>query len=106
MKGAKERGLTLRSVGEFEAITGMGVVGSIDGTEVALGNERLLSKRNIETGELGEAIKARQNDGETVMFVVIDKKAAGLIAVADPIKETTPAALKALRDAGLRILMA
>ena len=106
VKGAKERGLTLRSVGEFEAITGMGVVGSIDGTEVALGNERLLSKRNIETGELGEAIKARQNDGETVMFVVIDKKAAGLIAVADPIKETTPAALKALRDAGLRILMA
>lgn len=106
VKGAAERGLGLRSVDEFEAVTGMGVVGKIGGTQVALGNEKLLAKQNIETGELGETIVTRQEQGETVMYVVIDRKAAGLIAVADPVKETTPAALKALRDAGLRIVMA
>jgi Cu+-exporting ATPase len=106
VKGAAERGLALRSVDEFDAVTGMGVVGKIGGIQIALGNERLLAKQNIEIGELSETIVARQEQGETVMFVVIDRNAAGLIAVADPVKETTPAALRALRDAGLRIVMA
>ena len=106
VKGASERGFDLRSVDDFEAVTGMGVVGNIGGTKVALGNERLLTRLNIDTGHLGNAMIARQERGETVMFVVVDKQAAGLVAVADPVKETTPAALEALRSAGLRIVMA
>jgi Cu+-exporting ATPase len=102
---AEERGLELMEASEFDSITGKGVRGKIDGREVALGNRRLLESLRVDPGGLAERAERQQADGETVMFAVIDGKPAGLVCVADPIKETTPGALKALREEGLRIVM-
>ena len=102
---AKERGLSLASTQDFDSITGKGVTGSVDGRRVALGNARLLEQLAIDAQALADDAERRRSEGQTVMFVAIDGTAAGLIAVADPIKETTPEALKTLRDDGVRIVM-
>jgi Cu+-exporting ATPase len=102
---AKERGLEIAEAGDFDSSTGKGVRGTVDGREVAIGNQRLLESLEIDPGGLAERAERQRADGETVMFVAVDGRAAGLVCVADPIKETTPAALKALRDEGLRIVM-
>jgi Cu+-exporting ATPase len=102
---AKERGLDLADSGDFDSITGKGVRGTVDGREVALGNQRLLETLKVDPGALVEDAETRRAEGETVMFVVLDGKLAGLIGVADPIKATTPAAIAALREEGLRIVM-
>ena len=102
---AEERGIELAKSDAFEALTGKGVKGRIDGREVALGNAKLLEALGIEPGELADRADERRNRGETVMVVVVDGKPAGLVGVADPIKETTPAALEALRGEGVRIVM-
>jgi Cu+-exporting ATPase len=102
---AKERGVELAEAGAFDSITGKGVRGTVDGRAVALGNQRLLESLEVDPGALVEDAEKRRADGETVMFVVVDGKPAGLIGVADPIKETTPAAIAALREEGLRIVM-
>jgi P-type Cu+ transporter len=102
---AEERGLPLAEARDFDSITGKGVRGEVDGRAVALGNQRLLETLNVDPGTLAERAEERRAEGETVMFVVVDGKPAGLIGVADPIKETTPGALKALRAEGLRIVM-
>jgi Cu+-exporting ATPase len=104
--GAEERGIDLTKAEEFEAITGMGVRGSVDGKAVALGNARMLEELGVEPGAAGRDADARRDQGETVMFVVVDGAVAGLVAVADPVKDTTPAALKALHALGFRIVMA
>jgi Cu+-exporting ATPase len=101
---AAEQGLKLAEASRFDAITGQGVLGTIEGRDVALGNERLLESLNIDPGALAQRAERQRAEGETVMFVVVDGKAAGLICVADPIKPTTPKALEALRAAGLRIV--
>ena len=92
-------------VGDFEAVTGQGVKGTVDGRSVALGNDAMLAGLGVTPADTVEA-DARRDNGETVMFVVVDGTLAGLVAVADPVKETTPAALKALHDLGFRIVMA
>jgi Cu+-exporting ATPase len=102
---ARERGLAIAEAGAFDSITGKGVLGEVDGREVAIGNRRLLESLEIDAGALAERAEERRAEGETVMFVAIDGRPAGLVGVADPIKETTPGALEALREEGLRIVM-
>ena len=104
--GAEERNLSLADANDFEAITGKGVKGTVDGRSVALGNKALLDERGLAGGDLIDRADARRDEGETVMFVALDGALAGLVSVADPVKETTPSALKALHELGLRIIMA
>jgi Cu+-exporting ATPase len=104
--GAEERGVEMARADDFEALTGMGVKGVVDGKAVALGNARLITELGLDGGRPAEAANARRDQGETVMFVVLEGEIAGLVSVADPVKETTPAALKALHAEGFRIIMA
>tara|TARA_R110000744_G_scaffold91550_3_gene177636 strand:- start:64558 stop:66951 length:2394 start_codon:yes stop_codon:yes gene_type:complete len=106
VRGAEERGLTLETATEFEAITGKGVKGSIAGRQLALGNARLMSDLGLDSAGLVKTADTRRDQGETVMFVVVDGVIAGLVSVADPIKATTPEALKTLHGLGFRIIMA
>jgi Cu+-exporting ATPase len=104
--GADERGVALAKASDFQAITGKGVTGVVDGYTVALGNHRLVKDLGLDAGDLIETANSRRDDGETVMFVVVDNALAGLVAVSDPVKETTPDALEALHKLGFRIIMA
>ncbi len=104
--GAEERNVALANADDFEAITGKGVKGVVDGKAVALGNAKLMADFGLDGGALSEAANERRDRGETVMFVVLEGQIAGLVSVADPVKETTPAALKALHALGFRIIMA
>ncbi len=104
--GAQERGLELAKADGFEAVTGKGVSGQVENRKIALGNARLVVDMGGDAGALEEKSNARRDEGETVMFVLVDDKLAGLVSVADPVKETTPAALKELHALGFRIIMA
>jgi len=106
VSGAEERGVELAKADAFEAITGMGVKGLVDNRPVALGNAKMLAELGQDGGQFVEAANARRDQGETVMFVLIAGEIAGLVSVADPVKDTTPAALKALHAEGLHIIMA
>ena len=106
VRGAEERGVKFAKTEEFEAVTGKGVKGVVDGKSVALGNAALIKDMGLDSGPLVDTANARRDEGETVMFIVLDGAIAGLVSVADPIKETTPAALKALHELGFRIIMA
>ena len=103
--GAKDKGINLTDTESFESITGKGVKGTIDGHHVALGNRRLLEDLGIEPGEADGRAEKMRGEGETVMFLVMDGKLAGMIGVADPIKETTPEAVRQLHDEHIRIVM-
>jgi Cu+-exporting ATPase len=102
---AESRGVARESAAEFHAHAGKGVVGVVAGRRVALGNVALLAELGIDDRTLTGTADAARHQGETVMFAAIDGKLAGLVAVADPIKETARAALDALRGEGLRIVM-
>lgn len=106
VRGAEERGVAIEPASEFEAVTGKGVMGTVSGKRVALGNLALLSDLGLEGAALSEKANARRDEGETVMFVIVAGKIAGLISVADPVKETTPAAIEDLHKLGLKIIMA
>ena len=106
VRGAEERGVAMETASEFEAVTGKGVMGTVSGKRVALSNLALLSDLGLEGATLSEKANARRDEGETVMFVIVAGKIAGLISVADPVKETTPAAIKDLHKLGLTIIMA
>jgi Cu+-exporting ATPase len=103
--GAAERGLRIEPVTAFRAVTGKGVVGSLGDTELLLGNARLLDEHGIATRPLSEQAESLRQDGQTVVFLASGGRLAGLIGVADPIKQSTPEALQQLRAAGLRIVM-
>jgi Cu+-exporting ATPase len=105
VKAAAERGITLTEPKSFESPVGKGVIGSVDGKRVVIGNRRIMSEAGIDTVALDASADAMRADGATAIFVAIDGKAQGLIAIADPIKATTPAAITALREAGIRIVM-
>lgn len=105
VKGAEEKGIALAKPDNFQSITGKGVTGSVDGKQVALGNLALLESLNIPAAGIKGQADAYRAQGQTVMFVVIDGKAAGLVTVADPIKETSIEAIKQLKADGLRIVM-
>ncbi|MGH9967667.1 MAG: copper-transporting P-type ATPase, partial [Pyrinomonadaceae bacterium] len=102
---AEERGLELTKTESFESITGKGVKGQIDGHAVSLGNRALLEELGIDPGQLAEQAEKFRADGQTVMFVTVDGKPAGLLGVADPIKDSTPEAIKQLHEQGIRIVM-
>ncbi len=105
VKGAEERHIELASVEGFESITGQGVKGRVEGREVAVGNRALIEQvKGDVTGIEGRAEPLRR-DGQTVMFVTLDGKLAGLVGVADPIKASTAEAIRALHDDGIRIVM-
>ena len=105
LQGAKERGVPTGAVEAFRVMTGRGVVGQVGGVEMLLGNARLLEERGIEVGSLAERAQALRQDGQTVVFLAIGGRAAGLIGVADPIKPSSREALDQLRLHGLRIVM-
>jgi len=105
LTGAADRGITAPASEEFRSETGKGIVGRVEGHAVALGNSRLMHDLGVDADSLGVQADASREDGQTVMFVAVDGRAAGLVAVADPIKPSTPEALTALRQAGLRIVM-
>ena len=103
--GALERGVGIRPVDDFASATGKGVRGVVDGTAVALGNAALLAELGVDTGQLAARAEALRDAGQTVMFVAADGRAVGLVGVADPVKETTAEAIRALHAEGLRIVM-
>jgi Cu+-exporting ATPase len=105
VSGAGERGIGLTDAAEFQSVTGKGVVGKVNGQVVALGNAALLQDLRVPLDGLGEKAEALRADGQTVMFVAVDGKAAGLVGVADPIKETTPTAIRRLHDERIRVVM-
>ncbi len=106
VKGAEARGVTLgESMEEFESLTGRGVRGRVAGRAVALGNQKLLEELHADAGMLAAKAETLRADGQTVMFVLVEGKIAGLVAVADPIKETTAEAIRQLRADGIRVVM-
>lgn len=104
--GAEARGVDLTDIEAFQSIPGKGVKGVVDGRTVALGNPQLLAELGRTGEHFSKMANSRRDQGETVMFVLIGSEVAGLVSVSDPIKDTTPAALKALHAQGLRIIMA
>ena len=105
MAGAEGKGLALTQVDEFASHTGKGVTGRIGGRAVAIGNVRLLEALGVQSGGLATQAERMRAEGETVMLVAVDGKAAGLIGVADPIKETTAEAIRQLHEEGLQVVM-
>jgi Cu+-exporting ATPase len=105
VRGAEDKDVALFSTDDFESVTGKGVIGKVEGQMVALGNLKLLDDLSIDSRELLQLAEAGRTEGQTVMLVAIDGKAAGLIGVADPIKEFSPEAIADLHKEGLRIVM-
>jgi Cu+-exporting ATPase len=102
---AGTRGIALAQASDFDSPTGKGVVGTVENRKIALGNARFLSELGVETGVLAQSAESARSDGATAIFVAVDGKLAGLFVIADPVKATTPEALKALRKEGLEIVM-
>ncbi len=103
---ARRRGLPLETAAEFESGTGIGVRGAVEGHRLALGNTVLMRELGADATPLADAAERLRSEGASVMHLAVDGALAGLIAVADPIKDTTPAAIAALHEAGLRVVMA
>src|ERR1700730_9421582 len=102
---ARDRNLNLSTVAAFDSPTGKGVVGTVDGKRIALGNARFLRELGIKTSELEHEAERLRHDGATAIFLAIDAKVAAVIAIADPVKSTTPDALNALSKEGIRVVM-
>jgi Cu+-exporting ATPase len=105
VRAAGERGLALTAVSDFDAPVGKGVSGTADGKRIIIGNRRIMSEAGIEMGNLDADAEALRRDAATAIFVAVDARAAAVIGIADPIKATTPAAVSALKAAGLRVVM-
>ena len=103
--GAQERGLQLGEAREFRSVTGEGVMGKVDGKTVALGNRKLLDELKVELDALDAKASQLRGEGQVVVFIAIDGHACGLLAVTDPIKPSTPDALRVLQKDGIRIVM-
>jgi P-type Cu+ transporter len=99
--GAEQRGLKLSSVSDFCSFTGKGVAGTIDGRKIMIGNQQL----GIDSSQFDQRAESLRQDGQTVVFVAIDGQVAGLLGVADPIKESTSEAIRLLREDGIKIVM-
>jgi Cu+-exporting ATPase len=103
--GAEQRAVALASAEAFDSITGKGITGRVHGRAVAVGNRALLDSLGIDTAALTDRAESLRGDGQTAMFVAVDGQAAGLLGVADPIKESTPEAIEALHREGIRVVM-
>jgi heavy metal translocating P-type ATPase len=105
VKGAEEKGIKLTAGEQFQSVTGQGVRGRISDRQVALGNAKLMAAQNIDTTPLQKQADELRLEGQTIMFVAVDGQLGGFISVADPIKPSTPEALKALHDAAIKVVM-
>ncbi|SNB46909.1 heavy metal translocating P-type ATPase [Geobacter sp. DSM 9736] len=105
VKGAEERGMALAEAREFETLPGKGVIGRVEGRSILLGNRQLFAEKGIPPGSLPERAEALRREGQTVMLVAMDGSPAGIIGVADPVKQTTGEAIRLLHDEGVRIVM-
>jgi Cu+-exporting ATPase len=105
VRGAETRGVAVGEAEGFESVTGKGVRGTTRGRAVALGNRAMMADLGLEVADLEERAEALRGEGQTAMFVAVDGQLAGLVAVADPIKESAPEAIAALHREGLRIVM-
>lgn len=105
VSGAQERGIELTKAESFDSVTGKGLKGKVDGRSVILGNRSLMDEMRVEVTPALEQAEKLRADGQTVMFAVVDGLSAGLLAVADPIKESTADAIKELHANGIRIVM-
>lgn len=105
VEAAKARGLMLPQVEGFDSPTGRGALGTVEGMRIVLGNARILGEHAIDTAPLAAAADSLRRDGATAIFVGVDGQAGGTIAIADPVKPTTPEALEALRREGIRVVM-
>ncbi len=106
LSGASERKVTYElEVRHFQSVTGMGIRGDVSGKQVLIGNSKFLDSEGVVTQELKKTAETLRSDGQTVLFLSIDGKPAGILGVADPIKSTTPDAIRQLREAGLRLVM-
>jgi Cu+-exporting ATPase len=105
VEGAKKRGLTPRPAGAFDAVNGLGVQADIDGKRVLVGSGAFLAQKSVDTKHWEARAESWRGEAKTVVFFAVDGKAAGLAAVADPIKENTPEAIAALKKSGIRIVM-
>ena len=103
--GAREKGIELVKTTRFQSLTGKGVTGEVDGHKVALGNDTLLQSLGIDSENLSKQANEQRADGSTVMLLAIDGQATGLIGVADPIKTSTPEAIRDLHSAGVKVVM-
>ncbi len=105
LETARERGIDAPQASSFRAIPGQGVVGNVDGQKVALGNAALLAGLDVDLAEAEARAEALRGDGQTIVFLAIEGQLAGLLGVADPIKESAPEALRALRSEGVQLVM-
>jgi Cu+-exporting ATPase len=105
VKGAQEKGIDLVKADNFQSVTGKGVTGKVDGYTVAAGNTKLLESLGISVGDLSQQADKQRVEGQTVMLIAINGKAAGLIGVADPLKDSTAEAIRDLHAEGIRIVM-
>jgi len=103
---ARRRGLALAKAGDFESSTGLGVRGTVDGRALVLGNTMLMMESGIDASPMRESAEKLRGEGATVVFLGVGGQFAGMVAVADPIKESTPEAIAQLREAGIRVIMA
>ena len=102
---AREKGLVLAAAEAFQSQTGRGATGQVGGRTVSIGSESLLDELGVEPGDLASRCADLRRDGQTVVFVVIDERPAGLLGIVDPIKESAPAAVEDLRNEGIRVIM-
>jgi P-type E1-E2 ATPase len=105
LAAARDRSASIQQATDFASVTGKGVTGKVGGRSVALGNAKLMADLGIKLGDLEHKANELRSDGATALFLAVDGKPAGVIAIADPIKATTPAALDSLRKDGIRIVM-
>jgi len=105
VEGARERGVKLADVSDFDSATGRGVTGNVDGRRVAVGNRAMMESVGAVDDTLAERAEELRREGRTVMFVAVDGAAAGLVGVSDPVKKTTAEALDSLHAAGIRVVM-
>ncbi len=102
---AKQRGLTLAAVADFEAVPGFGVRGTVDGHTVEVGADRLMTKLGLDVSAFAATSASLADEGKTPLYAAVDGRLAAIVAVADPIKESTPAAIRALHALGLKVAM-
>jgi len=105
VRGAEEKHLALEHARAFDSRTGRGIVGEVAGRRVAIGNPKLLEELGVSAGAFAEIADGMRAEAQTVMFLVVDGQLAGLVGVADPIKSSTPDAIRRLREEGIRVVM-
>jgi Cu+-exporting ATPase len=103
--GAAERGIAIPKAENVQSITGKGITGTVDGHRIAMGNIKLVEQLRIDSGDAAARAEQLRADGQTVMLLAVDEKLAGIVGVADPIKSSTPEAIKLLRQEGIRLVM-